>query len=463
METYIYYIEILSMVSLFLLYGLSVLLMLADDGDMRWTVLLNGFALLLSFNIYQSCRIYWEPEKAYILWGILILITLIVLIVALYKKQIGIFMKILSILLFVSCGILPFGVVYSSNNILALLPKVNLVVDTKLEQYIPYVMCFMMIVLVLYIVFHTRNMMRYTQRTLDYQIDDIKREMALNSNFEEPYSRYIRDDLRNLMSVMSEELMEELHKDIVISKGSGKGNIKHQNQIMAELRKINQKISSSPQQTMPFSFSDLTSNIKHTLTTPLSQIQINCEVLKPKLEGEELDKIMRIDNYSKICLSVINAYVEATTVSSLPSFLGLNAAISEYANVICIQNKLDNVKLRIEALPDIIEGYSSNYIFALIIPLLQNALVASPANTEVLISYKGTIEGLICIDISNQCKDEVPTIDQLNTTGFSSKSNHTGVGIQSVRNLISLVKGSTLNYQVESDQVIVTIKLKTRV
>lgn len=62
-------------------------------------------------------------------------------------------MKILSILLFVSCGILPFGVVYSSNNILALLPKVNLVVDTKLEQYIPYVMCFMMIVLVLYIVF----------------------------------------------------------------------------------------------------------------------------------------------------------------------------------------------------------------------------------------------------------------------------------------------------------------------
>ena len=42
METYIYYIEILSMVSLFLLYGLSVLLMLADDGDMRWTVLLNG-------------------------------------------------------------------------------------------------------------------------------------------------------------------------------------------------------------------------------------------------------------------------------------------------------------------------------------------------------------------------------------------------------------------------------------
>ena len=38
METYIYYIEILSMVSLFLLYGLSVLLMLADDGDMRWTV-----------------------------------------------------------------------------------------------------------------------------------------------------------------------------------------------------------------------------------------------------------------------------------------------------------------------------------------------------------------------------------------------------------------------------------------
>lgn len=463
METYIYYIDILSMVSLFLLYGLSVLMMLADDEDMRWTVLLNGFALLLSFNIYQSFRSYWEPEKAYILWGILILITLIVLIVALIKKHVGMMMKILSILLFASCGIAPYCMVYSSNNILALLPKVDVAVDTKLEHYVPYIMCVVMMALVLYVVFHTRNMLHHTQRVLDYQMDDIKREMASSSNFEEPYSRYIRDDLRNLMSVMSEELLEELHKDIVISKGTGKGNIKHQNQIMAELRKINQKMSSSPQQSMPFSFYDLTSNIKHTLTTPLSQIQINCEVLKPKLEGEDLDKVVRIDNYSKICLSVINAYVEATTVSSLPSFMGLNAALSEYANVICIQNKLDKVKLRIEALPDIIEGYSSNYIFTLIIPLLQNALVASPANSEVLISYRGIEEGLIRIDISNQCKNEIPTIEQLNTTGFSSKSHHIGVGIQSVRNLISLVKGSSLNYQVDENQVIVTIKLKTRV
>ena len=463
METYIYYIDILSMVSLFLLYGLSVLMMLADDEDMRWTVLLNGFALLLSFNIYQSCRTYWDPEKAYVLWGILILITFIVLIAAFIKKKIGMIMKILSILLFASCGIAPYCMVYSSNNILALLPKVDLVIDTKLEHYVPYIMCIVMMVLVLYILFHTRNLVRYTQRTLDYQIDDIKKEMASNSNFEEPYSRYIRDDLRNLISVMSEELMEELHKNIAISKGSGKGNIKHQSQIMAELRKINQKVSSSPQQTMPFGFSDLTSNIKHTLTTPLSQIQINCEVLKPKLEGEELDKVMRIDNYSKICLSVINAYVEATTVSSLPSFMGLNAALSEYADVICIQNKLNNVKLRIEALPDIIDGYSSNYIFALIIPLLQNALVASPAYSEVVISYQGIMEGLISINISNQCKDEVPTVDQLKTAGFSSKSGHTGVGIQSVRNLISLVKGCSLNYQVEGSLVIVIIKLKTRV
>lgn len=93
METYIYYIDILSMASLLLLYALSVLLMLANDEDMRWTVLLNGFALLLSFNIYQSFRTYWEPDKAYILWGILILITLIVLIVALIKKHVGMMMK----------------------------------------------------------------------------------------------------------------------------------------------------------------------------------------------------------------------------------------------------------------------------------------------------------------------------------------------------------------------------------
>lgn len=463
METYIYYLEILSLVSLVLLYGLSIIMILVDDEDMEWTVLLNGLALLLSFNIYQNGRLFLEPQTACLLWGFLILLTLIVLIAALIKKKVSLPIKIISIMLFVFGGIVPFFMLKSSNNILKLLPQIELLVDANLDHYIPYIMCFVMIVIVLSIAFFTRNLLHYTQRTLHHQIDDIKKEMSSNTNFEEPYSRYIRDDLRNLISEMSEELMEGLHKDIIISKGTGKGNIKHQSQILGELRKINQKMSSSAQQYMPFSFSDLTSNIKHTLTTPLSQIQINCEVLKPKLQEEDLDKVKRIDNYSKICLSIINAYVEATTVSSLPSFMGLNAALLEYTKMICAQNNLENVSLRIDKLPELIEGYSSNYIFALIIPLVQNALVAAPKDTEVLISYIGKVEGFICLEISNYSKNEVPTVEQLNTTGFSSKRNHIGIGIQSVRNLLSLVKGSSLTFQVKSNEIKVTIKLKNRV
>lgn len=263
METYIYYLEILSLVSLVLLYGLSIIMILVDDEDMEWTVLLNGLALLLSFNIYQNGRLFLEPQTACLLWGFLILLTLIVLIAALIKKKVSLPIKIISIMLFVFGGIVPFFMLKSSNNILKLLPQIELLVDANLDHYIPYIMCFVMIVIVLSIAFFTRNLLHYTQRTLHHQIDDIKKEMSSNTNFEEPYSRYIRDDLRNLISEMSEELMEGLHKDIIISKGTGKGNIKHQSQILGELRKINQKMSSSAQQYMPFSFSDLTSNIKH--------------------------------------------------------------------------------------------------------------------------------------------------------------------------------------------------------
>lgn len=94
---------------------------------------------------------------------------------------------------------------------------------------------------------------------------------------------------------------------------------------------------------------------------------------------------------------------------------------------------------------------------------MQNALVAAPKDTEVLISYIGKVEGFICLEISNYSKNEVPTVEQLNTTGFSSKRNHIGIGIQSVRNLLSLVKGSSLTYQVKSNEIKVTIKLKNRV
>lgn len=66
METYIYYIEILSMVSLFLLYGLSVLLMLADDGDMRWTVLLNGLHCCCHLIYIRVVEFLGTRESIYI-------------------------------------------------------------------------------------------------------------------------------------------------------------------------------------------------------------------------------------------------------------------------------------------------------------------------------------------------------------------------------------------------------------
>ena len=202
-------------------------------------------------------------------------------------------------------------------------------------------------------------------------------------------------------------------------------------------------------------------NIKHSLTTPLSQIQTNCELLKSNnKDADTREVIERIDNASKVCLSIIHSYVEASYNISLPAFMELDKSIQSYFYMLLGENQ-SNIKLEFNNFPSQFEGFSSNYIFAMIVPLLQNAVTASPQDETIVIGCENTSK-IYKISVVNTCKQLPPTEKDLQTQGYSSKKNHRGVGLSTVRNLLDLAKSGIMNFDISGNTVTVSIHLNKK-
>ena len=110
---------------------------------------------------------------------------------------------------------------------------------------------------------------------------------------------------------------------------------------------------------------------------------------------------------------------------------------------------------------DAVDGYSNNLLIGLMAPLINNAVAASPNGASIGIDIEEEKERYRLI-ITNLCENEPPTLMQLNTIGYSSKNNHQGVGLSTVRNLIRLMKSAELFFEIYKDKVNVIINLEKR-
>ena len=91
---------------------------------------------------------------------------------------------------------------------------------------------------------------------------------------------------------------------------------------------------------------------------------------------------------------------------------------------------------------------------SLILPILSNAVTASHEKSTVeLIESKGVIR------ISNTYVDEID-IDCLETDGFSSKPDHYGLGLYTVRHLLSTRKLGKLKCYKQGNRIYFEIPIK---
>mgnify|MGYP003508397407 FL=1 len=439
-------------------YILTLMALVIDDDDMYGIPLIGGGSALFSYIGYYIGSGISENVFVKYIWIASIFVILICLFIGITRRsRKSWIINIISLLGIAAFGCIPFlSISYK---------RIDLSIpELQYNQYSTIALvCICSFVVIVFFVFYLLNRTINRDKELRYQIyslvENVKKRIVTYNTFAEPYAQLIKEDLRSEII----GLFHELRGEIVSGDKNRKTNYTKSNKqelIYKEVLSIKKQLSST-QQELPFNFSDLIGNIKHSLTTPLSQIQINCELLKSKDKNADAKEIiLRIENASKVCLSIIHSYVEASYNISLPAFLELDKSIQSYFYMLLGENQ-SNMKLELKEFPSLFEGFSSNYIYAMIVPLLQNAVTASPQDETIIISSESTPKQYK-ISVSNTCKQSPPTLKDLQTQGYSSKQGHSGVGLNTVRNLLDLAKSGYLDFDITDNSVTVSIYLNKK-
>lgn len=195
----------------------------------------------------------------------------------------------------------------------------------------------------------------------------------------------------------------------------------------------------------------------HFLATPLASIETNCILINskiaPTVKNKEVSDYLNIINTSvNICKGVLNTYREIELLPSNISNYKLSELISSSFEVYR-QKENKNVSIDIQ-LTDSYNDLNHYYLMSTLLPLLENAVVASKEKTTIQIEETGNT-----ILISNSYSGNIE-IENLKKNGFSTKEGHVGTGLFIVRHLLSARKLGELQCYKKDSRIIFEIPIK---
>lgn len=194
----------------------------------------------------------------------------------------------------------------------------------------------------------------------------------------------------------------------------------------------------------------LIKEITHFIATPLANIETNCTLLASLLEGSKKDQqihlyIERIGSAVTLCKGILATYREIYLCSKSDESCTLKEFVQD-----SFQIYREREKKNIQLQTNIKESYapSSNYfLISLVMPLLSNAVTASKNNTTIeLLETNGVIK------ISNTYEGNID-IAMFDIEGYSSKKDHKGLGLYTVRHLLASRKLGKLKCYKENNRI----------
>ena len=205
----------------------------------------------------------------------------------------------------------------------------------------------------------------------------------------------------------------------------------------------------------------------HSLNTPLSQIEASVLALRAQSTKPMVDSINlraslgRISASLDICKSVIAAFRELVVVTSSSSIWSPSSIPKALRAASDVYMKSFSKQLDVELnMPEEIQGYSSNFIVALTLPLLENAIEAGQDNEKITIfgQKKGQSFEII---VTNHLHEPLPN-DDMYEPGFTTKKGHDGVGLSTVRHLLSGLRGAHVDHSADKNEVSFRVTLPAR-
>ena len=420
-------------------------------------------SVIMSYMIYVFIKRYTGDDIGIIIWAILSILPSLAIATSLFFRRKGnLWVDFTSLIIVAVLGIIPLF----SKRVYELDADISTVLSGPVD--LAAVVVFASLILMISLAMVTFSLVRnrsfsYTvmDRELSNKISEISRQQNTYNAFSAPLTKILSEEMHTQMNQMKNEMKSEISRSIIRSQNVSKISKKGGNDIMVEIQKLNAMVRNLQTPQRGFTTDDFMRDVKHSLATPLSQIEINCSLLDTlKDPKDRVECIQRIKSITKVCQNIVSSYLEIASPVTFDESSPLPDAIEEL--LISLWNKSMKKRLSFEKnnLPETLPGYSVSVLTSMLLPLIQNAIKAAPASSTIEISYHDGESHVITI--KNACDKFVPTKEQLKTPNFSSKGKHLGVGLSTVRNYLRLLKGGNLDFDIEGNIVVAIITLKKK-
>jgi signal transduction histidine kinase len=203
--------------------------------------------------------------------------------------------------------------------------------------------------------------------------------------------------------------------------------------------------------------------LSHALNTPLSQVEAAALTLiaggNPS-ESELKSRLKTIRDGVDICKSILTSFREVILSTKAATAWAPESLSASVESAIRFYPDLNKKQLSAKVdLPQEIQGYSTNYILSLLLPLIENAVEAATEGTEISITARKQ-ENKSELLVANAAKQ--PPEGDIYLDGFTTKTGHSGTGLSIVMHLLSSVSGASLTHEVRGTEITFKIELPGR-
>lgn len=305
--------------------------------------------------------------------------------------------------------------------------------------------------------------------------DDVAdKERKIDDSFSEVLIRKSIENLSEKFSMQNEYMMSKMEHlfnllnriNITTMSVGDKKNDKLYRPMLDSLQSLSAKVDAllASQNDTKAVLASNTSNIllikeiTHFIATPLASIESNCNLLmdtfnsNSKKNEQNLIWVRRILTAVSMCKGILETYREIYLSTKSDDTCGLKELVNSTFD---LYKERDKKKLKLNTnIKDSYMSCSNYYMMSLIMPLLSNAVTASEDSSTIEI-----IESNGIIRISNTYINDVD-IALFEKDGYSSKPNHYGLGLYTVRHLLASRKLGKMKCQKENNRIIFEIPIK---
>lgn len=111
-------------------------------------------------------------------------------------------------------------------------------------------------------------------------------------------------------------------------------------------------------------------------------------------------------------------------------------------------------------LPEVVEGFDNSYLATLLLPLVENAVEASPNNGRIELKFSDH-DTYIQFEVGNDVREPV-VMDKVFIPGGSTKAGHQGLGVPTAKWLAESVRGGSLIADMNGDRFRALVRLPRR-